>query len=239
MKFSHLSRLYSNSTIVQNQVLKIEGEDFFYLKSVMRLRQNDIFRIFNEINGEFLVKIESIDKHNINILPFEQIRIPLQEKELILGICLIKPDRMTEAIIASIQLGVTKIIPLISERTQYKTINYQKISKCIIQAIEQCERFKPPYLLREMQLTDFCKLDNIDQIIFACESEDVAYKINNIDEIKQNVAVLIGPEGGFSEKETAFIKSISHVNSVSLGSTVLRAETAAITAIACVQMVRT
>ena len=238
MKFSHLIRLYTNQSIYKNQTLKIEKEDFHYLKSVMRLRKADIFRLFNDVDGEFIVRVEElVGKSYVNVCVEYKIRDVSTEKELILGLCLIKADSMIEAIKSAIQLGVTKIIPLLSERTQYKKMNREKIEKCIIQATEQSERFKPAEYLQEMQLIDFCKLPKIEQIIFACESESEG-NIIDITKIKPAVAVLIGPEGGFSQNETTFVKSHAHVFSISLGNTVLRTETAVIAVLACVQMMR-
>ena len=238
MKFSHLIRLYTNQSIYKNQTLKIEKEDFHYLKSVMRLRKADIFRLFNDVDGEFIVRVEElVGKSYVNVCVESKIRDVSTEKELILGLCLIKADRMIEAIKSATQLGVTKIIPLLSERTQYKKMNKEKIEKCIIQATEQSERFKPAEYLQEMQLIDFCKLPKIEQIIFACESESEG-NIIDIKKIKPAVAVLIGPEGGFSQNETTFVKSHAHVCSISLGNTVLRTETAVSAVLACVQMMR-
>ncbi len=239
MKFSHLIRLYYTSGLIcKNQTLKIENEDFYYLKSVMRLRKSDVFRLFNSIDGEFIARIEDVGRSHVSVSIESQIRPVAIEKELILGLCLIKPERMIEAIKSAVQLGVTKIFPLLSERTQYKRMNREKAEKCIIQDTEQSERFKPAELLQEMQLTEFCKLPEIEQIIFACESEVKTNKISDIKKIKHIVAALIGPEGGFSEKEISLIKSYDHVCSISLGNTVLRAETAVTVALACIQMLR-
>ena len=128
MKFSHLIRLYTNQSIYKNQTLKIEKEDFHYLSSVMRLRKADVFRLFNDVDGEFIVRVEElVGKSYVSICVESKTREVLMEKELILGLCLIKPDRMIEAIKSSIQLGVTKIITLLSERTQYKKMNREKI----------------------------------------------------------------------------------------------------------------
>ncbi len=239
MKFSQLTRLYTSQSICKNQTLKIENEDFHYLKSVMRLKKSDIFRLFNAVDGEFVARVEElVGKSYASVRIESQTRAVTTEKELILGLCLIKPDRMTEAIKSATALGVTKIIPLLSERTQYKKINKEKLERCIISATEQSERFKPAELLQEMQLSEFCKLPEIEQVIFACESEIKSNRIIDIKKLKQVIAVLIGPEGGFSEKETHLIKSYEHVCSISLGNTVLRTETAVSATLACIQMIR-
>ena len=239
MKFSHLTRLYTSQSICKNQTLKIENEDFHYLKSVMRLKKSDIFRIFNAIDGEFATKVEElVGKSHVTVRIESQIRAVTVEKELILGLCLIKPDRMTEAIKSATALGVTKIIPLLSERTQYKTINKGKMERCIISATEQSERFKPAELAQEIQLNEFCKLPEMEQVIFACESEIKTNRIIDIPNLKRTIAVLIGPEGGFSVNEMRLIKSYDHVYPISLGNTVLRTEIAVTAALACVQMMR-
>ena len=239
MKFSHLTRLYTSQSICKNQTLKIENEDFHYLKSVMRLKKSDIFRLFNAVDGEFVARVEElVGKSYASVRIESQTRAVTTEKELILGLCLIKPDRMTEAIKSATALGVTKIIPLLSERTQYKKINKEKLERCIISATEQSERFNPAELLQEIQLSEFCKLPEIEQVIFACESEIKSNRIIDIKKLKQVIAVLIGPEGGFSEKETHLIKSYEHVCSISLGNTVLRTETAVSATLACIQMIR-
>lgn len=238
MKFSHLTRVYTNQSIFKNQTLTIENEHFHYLKSVMRLRKNDIFRIFNQSDGEFIAKIQEINKSSIVILIDEQLKNVKSEQDLILAICIIKYDRMVEAIKAAIQLGATKIIPIISDRTQLKKISIEKINKVILQSTEQSERLIPAILTNEMSLEQFLHLDDIEQIIAALENEDENNKINQLDQIKKIPAILIGPEGGFTDKEINMLKSYDHVCCISLGSTVLRSETAAIASIACVQMCR-
>ena len=95
----------------------------------------------------------------------------------------------------------------------------------------------PTELLTEISLSEFLKTHK-SQIIAACESEDSSKTILNISNIENEVSVLIGPEGGFSEAEVEMLKSMDNVHSVSLGKSVLRSEIAVISALACVQMVR-
>lgn len=239
MKFSRLIRIYTNRTIGKNQTLTIENEDFYYLKSVMRLKKNDIFRIFNGIDGEFTAAIDEIYKNRLIIKITAQIRDVGFEKELTLAIAIIKQERMIEAIKYAVQLGVTRIIPIISERTQFKQIPYEKFNKIIINSTEQSERFKPTELTEITSLEDLCNSTKLQQIIFANECESEVNKINNLKDFKEKIAILIGPEGGFTEDEIAMLKSYEHINSVSLGRNVLRTETAACATIANIQMLRT
>ena len=160
MKFSHLPRVYTNETISKNQTIIVEGSDFHYLKSVIRVRKSEIFRMFNSCDGEFLVIVKEINRSNIIVEAESLIREVEQSPELVLALCIIKQDRMIEAIKSAVQLGVTKIIPIIAERTQGNKVSAEKVQRCIIQSVEQCERFILPSLEKEISLVNFCKSFN-------------------------------------------------------------------------------
>jgi 16S rRNA (uracil1498-N3)-methyltransferase len=238
MKFSHLSRIYTTKSLAENQLVTIDGDDYHYLKTVMRLRIGEEFRLFNAADGEYLVKVAAINRSNLEVKLELLLRAPEHEKQLVLAMSLIKPDRMMEAIKGAVQIGATQIMPIITERSQYKKIARDRIERSIIQATEQSERFVPAELLPEISLPDFLKANQSVQIIAACESEDSSKKIANINKIENKIIILIGPEGGFSDAEMASFKSLDNIYSVSLGKSVLRSETAAIATLACVAMLR-
>lgn len=238
MKFSHLPRIYISEHIYEKQIVIMEKDNFHYLKSVIRVRKSEAFRLFNELDGEFLVTIQEINRASLEIEVGALIREIEEEKPLELALCIIKQDRMLEAIKSAVQLGVTRIIPLVSDRTQYKQIPKEKIQKCIIGSVQQCERFKPPVLEQEINLLDFVNKFSDKQIIFACESENENNNILNLNKIEDSPVILVGPEGGFNEQEIAMIKAMKKTESVSLGRSVLRAEVAVASALACVSMVR-
>jgi 16S rRNA (uracil1498-N3)-methyltransferase len=179
-----------------------------------------------------------IGRSDLTVIVEAFLRPVAEEKQLSLAMCIIKPDRMIEAIKGAVQLGVTRIIPIISERTQHKHIAEDRVKRCILQAIEQSERFALTELLPEISLSELCSNNHYKQIIAACESENYNNKILNINKIEDEPVILIGPEGGFSETEMAIIKASKNIRIVSLGNAVLRAETAAIAAISCVTMMR-
>ncbi|MGC0371597.1 MAG: hypothetical protein DGJ47_000288 [Rickettsiaceae bacterium] len=238
MKFSHLTRVYLNESLQEEQSISLLGADLHYINSVMRLKVGHSLRVFNESNGEFLAIIEKVSRSCLVIKITEFLRAPLKEKNLILAMCIIKPDRFSEAVKAAVQLGVTKIIPVISERTQLKTIPHERIEKIILQSTQQSERFKPAELTTEIELQKILGHDELRQIIFACESADEDALIKNIEKWHDQVAVLVGPEGGFTDEEITMLQHSSRVTTVSLGNSVLRAETASIASLACTQMMR-
>jgi len=238
MKFSKLNRIYTNESLKEGQTVNLSGEHFHYLKSVLRLKNGQQFRLFNSFDGEFMAEISAIGKNDLTIILKEKISSTRTEKPLILAICLIKPDCFTDAIKAAIQIGATEIIPIISERTQIKQINIERISRVITESTEQSERFLLAKLHPIMSLHDFCKMPEIEQIIFANEEELEDKTIKNIDEFASKTALLIGPEGGFSKEEKQKLLALDKTNSISLGQNVLRAEVAVTAALACLQMMR-
>ncbi|HJK85283.1 MAG TPA: RsmE family RNA methyltransferase [Candidatus Megaira endosymbiont of Stentor roeselii] len=238
MKFSSLSRIYTTSRIAKNQIITLSDDIFHYCKSVLRMKISEEFRLFNSIDGEFKAEIRAINKRDLQVFIGQKLREVEHQNPLILAMCIIKPDRFTEALKAVVQQGVTEIIPLISERTQFKSINQQRLTKCIIESVEQSEGFVIPVLRLPVNLKEFCNINGVDQIIFANEEESGGVKINSIKKFEENIAILVGPEGGFSPSEKEKLISNPKIISVSLGNRVLRSEVAAINMVACVNLMR-
>lgn len=238
MKFSSLSRIYTTSRIAKNQIITLSDDIFHYCKSVLRMKISEEFRLFNSIDGEFKAEIRAINKRDLQVVIGKKLRKVEYQKPLILAMCIIKPDRFTEALKAAVQQGVTEIIPVISERTQFKNINQQRLTKCIIESVEQSEGFLIPVLRLPVNLKEFCNINGVDQIIFANEEESGGVKISFIKKFEENIAILVGPEGGFSPSEKEKLISNPKVISVSLGNRVLRSEVATINMVACVNLMR-
>ena len=238
MKFSSLSRIYTTSRIAKNQIITLSDDIFHYCKSVLRMKISEEFRLFNSIDGEFKAEIIAINKRDLQVVIGQKLREAEHQKPLILAMCIIKPDRFTEALKAAVQQGVTEIIPVISERTQFKNINQQRFTKCIIESVEQSEGFLIPVLRLPVDLKEFGNIRGVDQIIFANEDESHGVKISSIKKFEENIAILVGPEGGFSPSEKEKLISNPKVISVSLGNRVLRSEVATINMVACVNLMR-
>ncbi len=238
MKFSSLSRIYTTSRIAKNQIITLSDDIFHYCKSVLRMKISEELRLFNSIDGEFEAEVRAINKRDLQVFIGQKLREVEHQNPLILAMCIIKPDRFTEALKAAVQQGVTEIIPVISERTQFRSINQQRLTKCIIESVEQSEGFVIPVLRLPVNLKEFCNISGIDQIIFANEEESGRVKISSIKKFEENIAILVWPEGGFSPSEKEKLISNPKIISVSLGNRVLRSEVAAISMVACVKLMR-
>lgn len=238
MKFSNLSRIHINSIITKNQTLTLTGDIFHYCRSVLRMKIADEFRLFNQLDGEFRVMITAMNKHNLQVVVLDKLRDVLAAYPLILCMCLIKPDRFTQSVKAAVALGITEIMPIVSARTQTKTINRARLEQCIIEAVEQSERFQIPILHDPLRLEQLL-LQPVKRIIFANEEETHDINLyNSVTEFKEKLAILIGPEGGFSAEERTKLISDPRVVSISLGDGVLRSELAATVCIAQTIIVR-
>ncbi|NRB10164.1 MAG: 16S rRNA (uracil(1498)-N(3))-methyltransferase [Rickettsiaceae bacterium] len=242
MKYSNLSRVYFNSLTSQDQTLIItksnDNNIFHYLKNVLRLGIGDNFRIFNSNNGEFLAEIIIVKKNELTIKVISLLRQEVLDTPLILALCIIKSEKMLEAIKAAVQLGVTEIVPIIAERSQYKQVNQQRFQRAIIEAVEQSERLLLPKIVTPISLNDFCNRKDIEQIIFANEIENNNNSLSKIKKFANNIAVLVGAEGGFTDIERTYLLKLDKVNSISLGKYVLRTEIATIAILANVTMLR-
>ena len=135
------------------------------------------------------------------------------------------------------ELGVSKIIPIISERTEVKDLNYDRAKKIAIEATEQSNQMFPPEILKVVKLKDFLKnLDQTTKLLFG----DVNSKDNlGIEKFKnlKSLAILIGPEGDFSPSEREFILSFSQVMPFTISNNILRSDTAVISAISLVNFI--
>ncbi|WP_341751061.1 16S rRNA (uracil(1498)-N(3))-methyltransferase [Candidatus Tisiphia endosymbiont of Sialis lutaria] len=236
MKTSCLHRIYTNIKLIENCSLNLTEDHSHYLKTVLRLKIGEHFRIFNGIDGEFIAQITDITKNNLCVRLTNILRDAIVEPELTLGISIIKSDRMLDAIDMAVQLGVTKIIPLIAERSQFRNINNQKLMKCIIESTEQSERLTPPILMPLTSLGLFLDQNLDNSIIYANENEDENNTLLKIMPIYSNISVIVVPEGGFSPNELKMLSLRPNSLSISLGANVLRTETAVATCLAQIKL---
>lgn len=239
MKNSKLNRIYIQTEKDFPSIISISCMNrIHYIKNVLRLRLSDKIRIFNEIIGEYESKVILCDKKEIKIeiLKENNHRKPLLCKKLTIAPAIIKNDRYSDLLDGSTQQGVTDIIPLITEYTNNRKISDERIERIVEEAVEQSERFDIPTISEPTKLKDI-DFTLYDAVIFANEKEDESFKASEIFQ-KENILLITGPEGGFSNDEITFLASLPNSHSISLGPRILRAETAMNALIASVNFVR-
>ena len=230
-------RIYLNTTLLLGEIISISDPEIVnYIKNVLRLKYSEQIRVFNQACGEYLAEIHFIDRKIISIKLIDSLIPPQKAKvRLVAGIGILKPPIMLDAINIAVQLGVDVIYPIITERCQFRDINNAKCHKVIITSAEQCERLNIPELMPPTPLNDFLKKY---KTIFAANEHSIG-RLNSQLEINEHetIAVLIGPEGGFSLPESELL-SAKHVHSVKLRSNILRSEIALVALIAQIDMLR-
>ena len=241
MKMSK-TRLYIEKELSPNIMIYIKNKQHHFLKNVMRIKIQDTITVFDGITGEWLSKVISINRDNIVIQILKKNRILESETDIWLIFAPIKLFRMNITIQKATELGVSRFLPCITQNTNQPKINIQNLNMNIIEASEQSERLSIPLLEKTTYLNDL--LDNFPDdrgIIFCDENNKNLPTINEVlpkylSKYKK-WAVLIGPEGGFTDLEVKRIKSISSSISVSLGKRILRSDTATTAAIFSIQSI--
>ena len=229
-------RLYHPNSIVENTTSLLSKEHTHYVVNVMRLKRGSNINFFNK-EGEWLSEIIFLEKDRVEVKFLNKIKDSIKAANIELAICLVKKNPMDTILQKATELGVSKIIPIISERTEIKELNHDRAKKIVIEATEQSNQLIPPEIYKIMKLKDFIiNLDNSTQLLFA----DVNSK-NNLkqDDIKRNniKSILIGPEGDFSPTERELILANANTTPFSISKNILRSDTAVISAISLVNFI--
>ena len=229
-------RLYHPNSIVENSTNLLSKEHTHYVVNVMRLKRGSIINFFN-IEGEWESEIVFLEKERVEVKFLKKVKEPRKKNKIELAICLVKKNPMEIILQKATELGVSKIIPIISERTEVKELNYDRAKKIVIEATEQSNQMFPPEILETVKLKDFLKnLDQTTNLLFG----DVNTKDNlSIEKLKnfKSLCILIGPEGDFSPSERQFILSFSQVVPFTISKNILRSDTAVISAISLVNFI--
>tara|TARA_A100000164_G_scaffold103888_1_gene91161 strand:+ start:562 stop:1182 length:621 start_codon:yes stop_codon:yes gene_type:complete len=202
----------------------------------MRLKRGSNINIFNK-DGEWVSEIIFLEKDRVEVKFLNKVRESSTTSNIELAICLVKKNPLETILQKATELGVGKIIPIISEYVQVKDLNLDRANKIIIEATEQSNQLEPPKVIEITKLKDFINnLNKTNKILFA----DI--HSNNCltqEDLKGDYAktILIGPEGDFSPAERELILGFSNVVPFTLSKNVLRSDTAVISAISLVNFI--
>jgi len=227
-------RLFFSDTLSLNMIDKLDKDQSHYLSKVMRVKENDVFSLFNK-EGEWEAKILGISKNTVEFKIIKQLRQKEITRELWLAFSPIKSNYQNFMLQKATELGVTKFLPIIFDRTVVRKINKDRLEKIVIEACEQSNRINVPNIEDAQDLNSFLKKNSMD-LIFT----DLNSNINKVDKSKltdKPVCIIIGPEGDFSETEREKILSFKGVQPVKINENILRSETAVISAISIVNYV--
>jgi 16S rRNA (uracil1498-N3)-methyltransferase len=236
MKNFKLKRVWAEASLLKGTVIKITAKDkLHHLNTVLKIRFGESIRLFNESDGEWLGLIQEKNNKAIVIKIKEQLRQPKSGNNIAIAFAPIKHDRLRFLIEKCTEIGATKFIPVITERTVTRNINLTKLHTYAVGAAEQSERLSIPDIKDSILLKSFLEQYNADHILFCNERSDSKFINEALQKFPRNcrLIILIGPEGGFSVQERDSLASHNNIHPVSLGENILRAETAAIFALTC------
>ena len=224
-------RLFFLENLSVNLSSKLDKSQSHYLTKVMRLKIGDNFSLFNK-NGEWEANILNISKFIVEFIVTKQLRQKENIKELWLAFSPIKSNYFNFMIQKATELGVTKFLPIIFDRTVVRKINKERLSKVIIESSEQSNRLVIPTIEDPKTLDEFLNLNNFELIFTDLNSKNT--KINSSIMSDKPVCIIVGPEGDFSESERQKILSYKDVQAIKINENILRSETAVISAISIV-----
>ena len=227
-------RLFFSNILSANLTDKLDKSQSHYLTKVMRVKENEVFSLFNK-EGEWEAKILGISKSIVEFKTTKQIRQKENTKKLWLAFSPIKSNYQNFMIQKATELGITKFLPIIFDRTVVRKINKERLEKIVIEASEQSNRMNVPLIESPQTLDSFLKKDTMD-LIFTDLNSDII-KVDKSKLTDKPVCIIIGPEGDFSEAERDKILSFRGVQSVKINENILRSETAVISAISIVNYV--
>ena len=223
-------RLFFAKSLSINLTDKLDKSQSHYVSKVMRLKEKEVFSLFNS-SGEWEAKIANINKSIVEFKVTKQLRQKENTIDLWLAFSPIKSNYFNFMIQKATELGVTKFLPIIFERTIVRKINKERLEKVIIEAAEQSNRITVPSIEDPQKLKSF--LNNDMDLIFT-DLNTTNTKIDIKKLTTKPTCVIIGPEGDFSEEEREEILRFNDVQPIKINENILRSETAVISALSII-----
>ncbi|MEH6402258.1 MAG: 16S rRNA (uracil(1498)-N(3))-methyltransferase [Sneathiella sp.] len=236
----HSVRLFIDADLTKDGGVVLDKSQTHYVGTVMRQEAGDSIILFNGRDGEWLGHIQEVKKSHALVHSTEQLRPQTSGPDIQLLFAPVKKTQNAMIVQKATELGVSQIIPVQTLRTNSDKIRKDKMLLQVIEAAEQSERLSIPEITDPLKLN--AALDQLeeDRILIFCHerlAEGAALVVLEKLTEHKKFAVLIGPEGGFSDDERTKILSCDQAHAISLGPRILRAETAVISALSLLQSV--
>lgn len=234
-----ISRLYIPDELIEGQKIILQDDSAHYIRTVLRLKKDQSITLFNSLGGEYLCRLHEVSRKRVVVSIIEKIDRSVESPlHITLGLGISRGDRMDWAVQKSVELGVNKITPLLTERCVVKFKGDKKPQrlkhwKSIVQhATEQSGRTVLPELIEIDNMQNWVKNQNGLKVFLDPYAEQSLFELIPDD---LRVTLLTGPEGGFSNQEREFAIVAGFIP-VRLGNRILRTETASLAALSAVQM---
>ncbi len=224
-------RLFFPKSLSINLLDSLDKPQSHYVSKVMRIKKNEVFSLFNS-SGEWEAKILNISKSLVEFKITKQLRKKENFKELWLAFSPIKSNYFNFMIQKATELGITKFLPIIFDRTIVRKINKERLKKVVIEAAEQSNRIQIPKIEDSQNLRDFLDKCDVDLIFTDINSNNDKVDLKKLS--SKPTCIVVGPEGDFSQSERDEILSYKGVQAIKINENILRSETAVISAISII-----
>lgn len=232
-----LPRLYLAPDLASGQQLTLNKDQSLYLAAVLRKTVGDEVVVFNGRDGAWRASLLSDSKKSVVLDLLEQIAPQTPMSDLWYGFAPLKSERLDYVIQKAVEMGAGTIQPVLTRYTQISRLKHDKLVANAIEAAEQCEVLSVPTVADEITLERLLADWPVDRkLILADETAASASPIETLTALRgEKIGILIGPEGGFSDEEREKMRALPFVVPISLGPRILRADTAAVAALAIIQ----
>lgn len=235
-----MQRLFLRPILATGARIEADRGQANYLINVLRLKSGDRILVFNGRDGEWLATLKIEGRRQCVLALDEQVRQqePLVDIDYIFAP--LKQARLDYMVQKAVEMGAGRFRPVLTQHTQVTRLNLERMEANIIEAAEQCGVIAVPPVETPLSLVkilqDWAERDGSRRLLFCDEGEETHNPYRAIAELQRGpLAVLVGPEGGFSEEERTLLRRQPFVTPMPLGPRVLRADTAAVAALAIVQ----
>ena len=232
-----MQRLYVEAGLALQAGIEASPDQFNYLANVLRLQDGAEILVFNGRDGEWTAKLSFPTRKRILLTPLEQTRPQPADGDLQFLFAPLKVGRMDYLVQKAVEMGASLLQPVMTQHVQGKITSLERLLANAIEAAEQCGVLAIPRVAAPQKLKDLLERWPSDRrMIFCDEDSGTNTPLPALSRIEERqLALLVGPEGGFSEDERALLRSLPFVTAIPLGPRILRADTAAVAALAVVQ----
>ena len=232
-----MQRLFVDHDLIKDHAIAADSDQFNYLANVLRMEDGAELLVFNGRHGEWLARIAFPSKKKIALVPVEITRSQPAPSDLHYLFAPLKVGRLDYLIQKAVEMGAGVIQPVMTQHVQGRITSIDRLRANAVEAAEQCGILAIPDVREPVRLMTLLEDWPHDRRIIYCdEGADTNNPVKALNAIRETKhALLIGPEGGFSEEEQTLLRSLDFVTPIPLGPRILRADTAAVAAFALIQ----
>jgi len=234
-------RLFIDAPLRDGEKVALDRGQANYLLNVLRLKAGETVLVFNGLDGEWRAEVSVECRKAADLLCRERIREQDRAPDIVYAFAPLKHARLDYMVQKAVEMGAGVLQPILTRRTQATRVNLERMRSNAVEAAEQCGILSIPEVREEENLERFLKDLEPDRLVVFCDEDaPVSNPVEALAKLGNKgsrLVVIVGPEGGFTDQERALVAARERCVCVSLGPRILRADTAAVAALAVVQSV--